>query len=156
MRLVRRALMFWEIFVLVRTVAIQLVLFLLPFVAYAIYRLLVTDAQSEGRKTWPINALFAIGAVLALSGWTYLALNNGDSRGSCVEPARVEDGVIIPAKTVPCERDLRGVGRPNTDSPGRAAQGVSDPEGPRLTPREIVPDRDRPEDEPASEPGDGR
>ncbi len=113
---------------LARTVVIQLILFLLPFLAYAIYRLLVTDAEADGRKTWPINLLFGAGALLTLAGWAFMASQETKERDLCIEPPRYENGVLIPQRTVPCERDLTHVGAPKTETPGNAAEGVSDPE----------------------------
>ena len=103
-----------------RTVVIQLILFLLPFLAYAIYRLLVTDAEADGRKTWPINLLFGAGALLTLAGWAFMASQETKERNLCIEPPRYENGVLIPQRTVPCERDLTRVGAPKTDTPGNA------------------------------------
>lgn len=116
---------------MVRTVVIQLVLFLLPFLAYAIYRLIVSDAQAEGRKTWPITILFSLGLALTFSGWiATILLQDKTPRNVCWEPARNEGGVIIPARQVPCERDLSRVGAPASRDPGGNAPGASDPVGP--------------------------
>lgn len=113
---------------MVRTVFIQLVLFLLPFTAYAIYRLIVSDAQADGRKTWPISILFGLGLALALAGWVVtIALQDKAPANMCWEPARNENGVIIPKRQVPCERDLSRVGIPASRDPGGEAQGASDP-----------------------------
>lgn len=113
-----------------RTVVIQLILFVLPFLAYAIYRLLVTDAEADGRKTWPINLLFGAGALLTLAGWAFMASRETKERDLCIEPPRYEDGVLIPQRTVPCERDLTRVGAPKTDTPGNADElGVDEHPG---------------------------
>ena len=116
-----------------RQIVISLVLFTLPFILYGIYRLLVTDAEVDGRKTWPINLLFGSGVVLAIAGYGVMlsiALTTERERDVCYEPARFEDGVLIPAKTVPCEKDLTGVGMPAREDPGGKAQGVSRPPEP--------------------------
>ncbi|MEM9739765.1 MAG: DUF6111 family protein [Pseudomonadota bacterium] len=104
-----------------RTIVIQLTLFLLPFLCYAFYRLLLSDAQADGRKTWPIRVLFGSGAALAVVGFAYLGLSEERTPNMCLEPARYEDGVLIPARNVPCERDMTAVGAP-ADSTGRATQ----------------------------------
>lgn len=137
---------------MVRTVVIQLILFLLPFLGYAIYRLLVTDAEADGRKTWPINVLFASGVVLALSGWTVMALTGPSDPNMCYEPPRTENGEIIPARSYPCERDLSTVGIQAGDPPDEGAQGVSDPAAPRVTPQEVEGAAERNRLDP---PGDG-
>lgn len=101
-----------------RTIVIQLILFLLPFLGYAFYRMLLSDAQAEGRKTWPISALFGAGAVLAISGFVFLALNEERMPDMCHQPARYENGELIPARSVPCERDMTKVGAPARDRTG--------------------------------------
>lgn len=111
-----------------RQIIISLVLFTLPFILYAIYRLLVTDAEVEGRKTWPINLLFGSGVVLALVGYGVMlaiALTTERERDVCYQPARFEDGELIPAREVPCKKDLTGVGMPARDDPGGQARGVT-------------------------------
>lgn len=108
-----------------RTIVIQLILFLLPFLGYAFYRMLLSDAQAEGRKTWPISALFGAGAALAIAGFVILALNEERSPNMCYEPARMEDGELIPARSFPCERDLTTVGAPSVD---RSAPARNTPE----------------------------
>ncbi|MCI4644700.1 MAG: hypothetical protein MRY64_07960 [Hyphomonadaceae bacterium] len=112
-----------------RTVVIQLILFLLPFLAYAIYRLLITDAEADGRPAWPIRVLFGVGAALTLAGWAFKASQETKERDLCIEPPRYEDGVLIPQRTVPCERDLTRVGAPVTETPGEAAVEDTPPAG---------------------------
>lgn len=111
-----------------RQFVISFVLFTLPFILYGIYRLLVTDAEVRGRKTWPLNLLFGSGIALAFVGYgvmLVMALTTERDRNTCYEPARFEDGVLIPARTVPCEKDLTGVGMPAREDPGGQASGVS-------------------------------
>lgn len=138
---------------MVRTVIIQLVLFILPFLAYAIYRLIVSDAQAEGRKTWPITILFSLGLVLTFGGWiATILLQDKTPRNVCWEPARNENGVIIPARQVPCERDLSRVGAPARRDPAGPLPGEEDPQ--LLAPEEGDPVPLPPEDD-ASTPGGG-
>ena len=117
-----------------RTIVIQLVLFLLPFLGYAFYRLLLSDAQADGRKTWPIRVLFGAGAALAVTGFVYLALTEERSPNMCHEPARYEDGELIPARSFPCERDLTTVGAPAGDTSGPAESASEDEPEPAQTP----------------------
>jgi len=137
--------------IVVRTVVIQLILFLLPFLGYAIYRLLITDAEADGRKTWPINALFAAGVVFALTGWTVRAVTGPSDPQVCYDPPQVVDGEVIPARSYPCDRDLSTVGIQAGDPP-LGAEGVSDPAAPSVTPQEVdgAAERNR-----LDEPGDG-
>ncbi len=138
-----------------RQIVISLVLFALPFILYAIYRLLVTDAEVDGRKTWPIKLLFGSGVVLALVGYSVMlaiALTTERDRNVCYEAARFEDGVLIPARQVPCTRDFTGVGMPASDDPGGTAQGVTRPGAQPASDEEPVdtdrPDTARPQDAP--------
>ncbi|MEM1104967.1 MAG: hypothetical protein AAGH87_01145 [Pseudomonadota bacterium] len=112
-----------------RTLVIQLTLFLLPFLGYAFYRLLLSDAQTDGRKTWPIRVLFASGAALMAAGFAYLALSEERSPNLCHEPARYVDGVLVQARSVPCERDLTNVGAPagDTSGPSQSAPEIVSP-----------------------------
>jgi len=124
-------------------IVLQIAVFLLPFILYGIYRLWMRLARREGRQTWPISVLFAIGAVLAIGLWTYLALREEKVREVCYEPARFEDGVLVPARKVLCDRDLTNVGAPGRDAPGGEARGVSDPPRPlagQRPPEERAPD----------------
>ncbi len=114
-----------------RQFVISFVLFTLPFILYGIYRLLVMDAEVRGRKTWPLNLLFGSGVVLAFAGYAVMlaiALTTERDRNTCYQPARFENGVLIPAQTVPCEKDLSGVGMPAREDPGGQARGVSGPQ----------------------------
>ena len=126
-------------------------IFLTPFILYGVYRLLVRDAQVEGRKTWPINTLFAIGAVLAIGLYVFLAMREEKDRDLCYEPARIEDGELVPARTVPCEqvRDLTRVGEPSSNRPGNSAEGVGESGGttdnaPTLPDAQSAPDQEAP------------
>ncbi len=143
-------------------VALQVAVFLLPFIMYAIYRLLVTDAEADGRKVWPINALFSTGAVLTIGLWVVLASRETKVRDLCYEPAHMQDGVLVPGRQVPCpdSRETIDVGAPATDRPGRAARGFG------VRPRDDVsragevphsPDTPRlPQTGPENAPGDAR
>lgn len=109
-------------------IAIQLVFFLLPFIAFGLYVLATTDAEREGRRKWPIQALFLTGLALTTAVWFFKIFTENNERNLCIEPPRSENGQIIPARTYPCERDAN-FGAPTTDAPGTAASGVSDPKG---------------------------
>ena len=53
-------------------ILLQMVLFALPFILFGIYRIAITEAEQEGRKPWPIRALFGAGLGLAIGGWLIL------------------------------------------------------------------------------------
>lgn len=127
-------------------ILLEVLIFLLPFFAFGLYRLLITDAETEGRKTWPIRTLFAIGAVLAIGLWVFFILREDKVRDVCWTPPTydAENKVLIPAKRVPCKQDVTRVGEPANDIPDRLlpevpepAEGV-DPEGDEA-PRDEAP-----------------
>ena len=102
----------------------QLFFFLLPFLAFAVYRVAVAEAQLEGRKPWPIRWLFGIGAVLAVGSWVaFIMLDRGDGN-YCYTPSRMVDGELVAGERYPCDRDLSQIGAPKSDDPGGAAEGV--------------------------------
>lgn len=109
-------------------IAIQLVFFLLPFIAFGLYVLATADAEREGRRKWPIQALFLTGLALTTAVWFFKIFTEDSERNLCIEPPRSENGQIIPSRTYPCERDAN-FGVPTTNAPGTAATGVNDPEG---------------------------
>ncbi len=112
-------------------ILLEVLIFLLPFFAFGLYRLLITDAETEGRKTWPIRTLFAIGAVLAIGLWVFLILREDKVRDVCLTPPTYDavNRVLVPARRVPCEQDVTRVGEPARDRPGRSGPQVPEPAG---------------------------
>ena len=80
----------------------QLFLFLLPFILFLGYRRLV--AQDKEHET-PYTILFATGLILTSLGLVIWVFFDGSEAGSTYEPARYEDGRIIPGKMVPPVKD---------------------------------------------------
>ena len=105
-------------------VLFELIVFLMPFIGYGLYRLLSAEAREEGRKQWPIQMLFGIGAALAVLVWIILLLSDDRSGKLCYEASRFENGELIPARTYECDRNVGNVGVPRTEDPGGEAQGV--------------------------------
>jgi hypothetical protein len=125
----------------------EIVLFALPFLAYGIWRLATHEAVEEGRKPWPITILFAAGAVLAVLAWVILVLVDRGGSETCIQRAYYEDGRVIPAREVPCEKRRQDVGLPASRDPGGKASGLggSDPAGPNVAPGPLDPEaRDLP------------
>lgn len=103
----------------IRILLIELFFFSLPFVMFGVYRLLVRDAEADGKKSWPISFLFILGAALAMAYWFYLvAVKEDRETNKCIEPARYENGVYVPATTYFCEKDLDSIGEALSDDPG--------------------------------------
>lgn len=86
---------------MIRPVFTELMLFLAPFVVYAIF-LVATRAQVFDRVSWPPKTLasLAIAAlVLMLGSFLVLAHFSGAAPHSTYEPAHMEDGNFVPGRT---------------------------------------------------------
>jgi hypothetical protein len=86
---------------MIRPVFTELVLFLAPFVVYALF-LIATKSALLGWASWPPKTLagLAIAALLLMIGsFIYLSHFSGAPPGSTYEPAHVEDGKFIPGRT---------------------------------------------------------
>lgn len=106
----------------------QLFFFLLPFLAFGVYRVAVAEAELEGRKPWPIRWLFGIGAVLAVGSWLlFIFLDRGEGN-YCYTPTRIVDGELVEGQRYACDRDLSHIGEPKSEDPGSSASGVGEPE----------------------------
>jgi uncharacterized protein DUF6111 len=86
---------------MIRPVATELVLFLAPFVAYAIFLwatrsgVLHPDSWPLGRLVWLVIASFALmaGSFIALAQW------GGEPKNSNYVPAHIENGKLVPGTT---------------------------------------------------------
>ena len=85
----------------------QLVLFLLPFILFGVYRLAIAEAEQEGRKPWPIRLLFGVGLGLAVGSWLIFIFLDRGGREECYRPTQIVDGVVIPGERYPCEKGSR-------------------------------------------------
>ncbi len=105
-----------------RYLFIQLLFFLLPFVIFAIWRYATRNTR-DTKKAWPLNLLFVSGIGLGIAAWIVLIVNEPKlEREMCVEPAKVVDGELVPARQVPCS-ELEVI---ETDASGdKAARGFS-------------------------------
>lgn len=104
----------------------QLVLFLLPFILFGVYRLAITEAEQEGRKPWPIRVLFGVGLALAVGSWIVFIILDRGGREECYRPTQMVDGVLVPGERYPCEKALTDIGIPKTEDPGGQAEGVGE------------------------------
>ncbi|MAK60095.1 MAG: hypothetical protein CMK09_03865 [Ponticaulis sp.] len=96
-------------------IAFQVALILLPIVLFAIYRI-ATRHRREPGEPWPILILVISGLVLSSSFYIYLFLKDPRDERTCSTPPRFENGVLIPAETVPCEEAPIDSRRPDTES----------------------------------------
>lgn len=81
-----------------RIALVELLAFLSPFAAYALWRLLVTRA-GKLLETTPWFALTVAGLVLVCAGFVALAfLEPGAPPGARYVPPRLEDGRLVPGE----------------------------------------------------------
>jgi len=86
---------------MIRPVFTELVLFLAPFVVYAIF-LIATKGALVDWASWPpkrIAGLAIIALILMIGSFVYLAHFFGSPPGSTYVPAHVEDGRFVPGHT---------------------------------------------------------
>ena len=86
---------------MIRPVATELVLFVTPFVLYAVF-LWATKAGVLHPDSWPLAriAWLAIAAlVLVLGSFVYFAHFTGAPVGSTYIPAHIENGKFVPGTT---------------------------------------------------------
>ena len=91
---------------------IELFIFALPFLVFGLYLLATQSAEDAGQRKWPIQLLFAIGLGLATLAWFVMIALEPRDRGMCIEPERVENGKVVPARSYPCEHRPGDVGAP--------------------------------------------
>jgi hypothetical protein len=86
---------------MIRPVLTEVLLFLTPFVLYAVF-LLATKAGVLDVKSWPLARVLtlAIAAMLLVLGSIiYFAHFSGAPPGSTYVPAHIEDGKFVPGTT---------------------------------------------------------
>ena len=86
---------------MIRPVATEIVLFLTPFVLYAVF-LWATKAGVMDLQSWPIARLawLTIAAlVLVVGSFIYFAHFTGAPPGSTYVPAHIENGKFVPGTT---------------------------------------------------------
>jgi len=83
---------------MIRSVLIEIGLFALPFLIYALM-LIVSRRDVAHPDSWTLKrvaVVAAIALVLVIASLIYLAHFSGAPPGSTYQPARVEDGRFIP------------------------------------------------------------
>ena len=79
----------------------EVFVFSLPFLVFGIYLLATRSAEEAGQRKGPVQLLFAIGIALATIAWFVMIALEPRDRGMCIEPERVENGEIVPARSYP-------------------------------------------------------
>jgi peptidoglycan/LPS O-acetylase OafA/YrhL len=83
-----------------RTILTQLLLFFAPFAIYALV-LYATQRDARGRENWPakvVASLAIAGCALVIAGLFFFAHFGGSPTSGVYEPARYEDGKLIPGR----------------------------------------------------------
>ena len=83
-----------------RTILTQFLLFFAPFAVYAVV-LYATQRDARGREHWPAKVLASLaiaGCVLVIAGLLFFAHFGGAPTTGVYEPARYEDGKLIPGR----------------------------------------------------------
>lgn len=86
---------------MIRPVATEIVLFLAPFVLYAVF-LWATKAGVMDLQSWPLARVLMLAIVavlLVLGSFVYFAHFSGSPPGSTYVPAHMEDGKFVPGQT---------------------------------------------------------
>ena len=86
---------------MIRPVFTEIVLFLAPFVLYAVF-LWATKSNVLHPEHWPVRRLLSLGIaalLLVLGSFIYFAHFSGAPPGSTYVPAHIEDGKFVPAQT---------------------------------------------------------
>jgi Family of unknown function (DUF6111) len=86
---------------MIRPVLSELLLFLLPFVLYAVF-LWATRAGVMDPERWPLSRLITLAIlsfVLVIGSFLYFANYTGAPPGSTYVPAHIENGKFVPGRT---------------------------------------------------------
>jgi len=82
-------------------ILIELLLFLIPFGVFLIYRAASRDMRVRDR--WPIQRLIIIGAIIAVLGLIIPPLLEPRETDKCFDPVRyTADGQVQPPREIPC------------------------------------------------------
>jgi heme/copper-type cytochrome/quinol oxidase subunit 3 len=85
---------------MIRPVATEVILFLTPFVVYAVF-LIATRAQVFDQSSWPpktLATLAIVAFVLMVGSFLVLAHFSGEPPHSAYEPAHLENGKFVPGR----------------------------------------------------------
>ena len=85
---------------MIRPVFTELLLFVAPFVLYAIF-LLATKSQVLHPEHWPVSRILSLAVIallLVLGSFLYFANYTGAPVGSEYKPAHMENGVFVPGR----------------------------------------------------------
>jgi hypothetical protein len=82
-------------------ILVELLLFLVPFAVFLIYRAASRDLRIRDR--WPLTRLVVIGAIIAILGLIIPPLLEPRETDKCFDPTRLTaDGEVVPPREIPC------------------------------------------------------
>jgi hypothetical protein len=82
-------------------ILIEVLLFLIPFAVFLVYRAASRDLRVRDR--WPLTRLVIIGGVIAVLGLILPALLQPRETEKCYDPVRYDaEGRIVPPKEIDC------------------------------------------------------
>lgn len=82
-------------------ILVELLLFLIPFAVFLIYRAASRDLRI--RDKWPWTRLVVIGSVIAILGLIIPPLLEPRESEKCFDPTRLTaEGEVIPPREIPC------------------------------------------------------
>lgn len=106
-------------------VLIELLLFLIPFAVFLVYRAASRDMKIRDR--WPLTRLVIIGAVIAIAALIITPLLEPRESDKCFDPVRYDaEGRMVPPREIPCEQQKL----PGSDTP------VTTPQQAPIAPRD--------------------
>jgi len=86
-------------------IILEILLFLVPFAVFLVYRAASRDLRIRDR--WPLTRLTVIGAVIAVLGLIIPPLLEPRQTNECFDSVRYDgEGRVIPPKRVPCDEAI--------------------------------------------------
>jgi hypothetical protein len=79
---------------MIRSLAIRMLLFAVPFAVYGLYYLLSQGSQTQRSTPW--TTLFITGLALVAASFIYVGLTEGEPTSGQYVPPHVVNGVIVP------------------------------------------------------------
>lgn len=86
---------------MIRVILTQLVLFLLPFIAFAVYRLAMGGVAGIRVTDWSrvSFALVMVGFAFVIAGFVFFAVSGREPTGTYI-PTQFEDGQLVPGRFI--------------------------------------------------------
>jgi hypothetical protein len=101
-------------------ILVELLLFLIPFAVFLVYRAASRDLKIKDR--WPLTRLVIIGAVIAVLGLIMPPLLEPKESNTCNSPILLDgEGRVVPSHEIPCaEAPLPGSQNQPAQTPTQA------------------------------------